>query len=153
GLHGAGYDEVGFSFPGMPFVVIAHNRRIAWGITNLCADVQDLYVEKPDPPHQPRRSPYKAPFKNLPVPRGAIAVKGKPAVSLEVLETVHGPIVNGAIAELKENPPTALRWTSLEGTHLIDALAALNLARDWPSFHRALSAWETPSVSFLYADV
>jgi penicillin amidase len=153
GLHGGGYDEAGFSFPGMPFVVIGHNRRIAWGITNLCADVQDLYIEKLDDLGHPRRYQFENAWRDLTLRREEIAVKGKPKVVLEVAETLHGPIVNDAISELKGGPPVALRWPALGGTHLIDALSALNLASDWKSFHSALAAWDTPSVNFVYADV
>ena len=153
GLHGGGYDEAGFSFPGMPFIVIGHNQRIAWGITNLCGDVQDLYFEKLDDAAHPRRYQYQGEWRDLVLRREEIAVKGKPPVILTVPETLHGPIVNDAISELKGSPPTALRWPAFGGTRLIDALAALNRATDWPSFHRALEAWETPSVNFVYADV
>lgn len=153
GLHGGGYDEAGFSFPGMPFVVIGHNQRIAWGITNLCADVQDLYMEKLDDAAHPRRYQFENAWRDLTLRREEIAVKGKPNVVLEVRETLHGPIINDAIPELKGSPPTAIRWPALGGTHLIDALAALNQAHDWPSFHQALAAWDTPSVNFVYADV
>jgi len=153
GLHGGGYDEAGFSFPGMPFVVIGHNRRIAWGITNLCADVQDLYMERLDDPAHPRRYQFQNAWRDLVVRREEIAVKGKPNFVLEVRETLHGPIVNDAISELKGSPPTALRWPALAGTRLVDALSALNLARDWSSFHQALASWDTPSVNFVYADV
>jgi penicillin amidase len=153
GLHGGGYDEAGFSFPGMPFLVIGHNRRIAWGITNLCGDVQDLYMEKLDDPVHPRRYQFEGQWRDLVIRHEKIAVKGKPDVDLEVRETLHGPIVNDAIVELQASPPTALRWPAFGGTHLVDALAALNLAADWRSFHQALAAWETPSVNFVYADV
>ncbi|HEV2852266.1 MAG TPA: penicillin acylase family protein [Thermoanaerobaculia bacterium] len=153
GLHGGGYDVAGFSFPGMPMVVIGHNRRIAWGITNLCADVQDLYIEKLDNPAHPRRYQYQNAWRELTVRREQIEVKGKPKVAYEVWETHHGPIVNGVITELKGSPPMALRWPALGGTRLVDALAALNRAQDWTSFHRALADWETPSVNFVYADV
>ncbi|HEY3570453.1 MAG TPA: penicillin acylase family protein [Thermoanaerobaculia bacterium] len=153
GLHGGGYDEAGFSFPGMPYVVIGHNRRIAWGITNLCGDVQDLYLEKLDDPKNPRRYEYQGQWRDLVLRREEIPVKGKPAVTLVVPETVHGPIVNAAIPELKGSPPVALRWPAFGGTRLIDGLAALNRATDWPSFHQALEAWETPSVNFVYADM
>jgi penicillin amidase len=153
GLHGGGYDEVGFSFPGMPLVVIGHNQRIAWGITNLCADVQDLYIEKLDDPAHPRRYQFDNAWRDLAVRREAIAVKGKSKISVEIRETLHGPLVNSVIPELKGSPPVALRWPALAGTRLLDALAALNLAQDWPSFHRALADWGTPSVNFVYADV
>ena len=36
----------GFTFSGVPGVVIGHNGRIAWGFTNLDPDVTDLYLEK-----------------------------------------------------------------------------------------------------------
>jgi penicillin amidase len=153
GLHGGGYDVAGFSFPGMPFVVIGRNQRIAWGITNLCADVQDLYIEKLDNPARPRRYQFQNAWRDLAVRREEIEVKGKPKVPYEVWETHHGPIVNDVITELKGSPPTALRWPALAGTHLVDALGALNRARDWASFHRALADWDTPSVNFVYADV
>lgn len=153
GLHGGGYDVTGFSFPGMPMVVIGHNQRIAWGITNLCADVQDLYIEKLDDPKHPKRYQYQNAWRDLTVRRVEIEVKGKPKVSYDVWETQHGPIVNDVITELKGSPPMALRWPALGGTRLIDALVALNRAQDWPSFHRALADWETPSVNFVYADV
>jgi penicillin amidase len=153
GLHGGGYDEAGFSFPGMPFVVIGHNRRIAWGITNLCADVQDLYVEKLDDPKNPKRYQYQGEWRDLDLRKEQIAVKGKPAVTVVVPETLHGPIVNDVITELKGSPPMALRWPAFGGTRLVDALAALNRAEDWKAFHQALSVWDTPSVNFVFADV
>ena len=40
------FDVSGFSFSGVPGVVIGHNDRIAWGFTNLTTDVTDLYLEK-----------------------------------------------------------------------------------------------------------
>ena len=39
----------GVSFPGDPLVILGHNERIAWGATNLGPDVEDLFIEKPDP--------------------------------------------------------------------------------------------------------
>ncbi|MEK7788246.1 MAG: penicillin acylase family protein, partial [Chloroflexota bacterium] len=48
------YDVTGFSFAGAPGVIIGHNNRIAWGVTNLGPDVQDLFIEKlnPENPNQ-----------------------------------------------------------------------------------------------------
>ena len=47
-LEAPGMDVSGVSLPGVPGVVVGHNQRIAWGITNLGFDVQDLYLEKMD---------------------------------------------------------------------------------------------------------
>src|SRR6202012_5832820 len=85
----------------------------------------------------------------------SIAVKGKPAVDYEVRLTGHGPIVNDAFPELKNAPPTAVRWTALDpgAPRLIDALMELDRAGDWAAFRRALSGWDAPSLNFVYADV
>ena len=40
------FDVSGFTFSGLPGVVIGHNQQIAWGFTNLGPDVIDLYLEK-----------------------------------------------------------------------------------------------------------
>ena len=47
-LEAPGLDVAGVALPGAPGIVVGHNQRIAWGITNLHFDVQDLYVEKLD---------------------------------------------------------------------------------------------------------
>ena len=48
-LKAPGLDVSGVSLPGVPCVILGHNQRIAWGVTNLGFDVQDLYIEKIDP--------------------------------------------------------------------------------------------------------
>lgn len=45
-LSTAGFRVAGVSVPGLPGVMIGHNKHIAWGLTNLCPDVQDLYFEE-----------------------------------------------------------------------------------------------------------
>lgn len=157
GLHGGGWDVTGFSFPGMPLVVIGHNARIAWGITNLCADVQDLVFEKLDAPlaAHPHRYLDRGVWRDLAVAHEQILVKDKPALAYDVLATRHGPIVNDAFPELKDALPAAVRWTAIDpgGGRLTDAIMALDRAGDWPSFRQALSAWDVPSLNFTYADV
>src|SRR5262249_38257625 len=44
-LHAGDYDVVGVTLPGLPFVIVGHNRRIAWGFTNVGPTVEDLYIE------------------------------------------------------------------------------------------------------------
>src|SRR5438477_430871 len=39
------FDVAGVTLPGLPFVIVGHNRRIAWGFTNLGPDVEDIFVE------------------------------------------------------------------------------------------------------------
>ncbi|MGL4650496.1 MAG: penicillin acylase family protein, partial [Caldilineaceae bacterium] len=39
----------GATFPALPLFPTGHNERIAWGVTNVNPDVQDLYIERINP--------------------------------------------------------------------------------------------------------
>ena len=47
-LVATGLDVIGVTIPGVPFIVLGHNARIAWGMTKTGADVQDLSLERID---------------------------------------------------------------------------------------------------------
>ncbi len=153
GLHAGRFDVVGFSFPGVPMVIIGHNSRIAWGVTNLGPDVQDLYLEKLNDPARPTQYEFKGDWQNLEILQEAIEVKDQAPVSLDVLITRHGPIMNDVLGDLEGAEPMSLQWTALEGTRLFKAVLLLNLAPDWEAFRRALSYWDSPSQNFVFADV
>jgi penicillin amidase len=152
GLYAGRYSVVGFSFPGAPFVALGHNQRIAWGITNMCSDVQDLYLEKLDPPANPTRYQFKGAWHPLEIAVESIPVKDKPAVELRIASTNHGPLVNEALSA-KELPPVSLRWAAHDGNTLFNALGALDRAQKWSEFKEALRSWTSPSINFTYADV
>ena len=153
GLHGGRFDTVGFSFPGMPFVIIGQNRRIAWGITNLNADVQDVYLEKLDNPDRPTAALAQGRWEKLTRITESIPVKGAPAETFEVLATRHGPLIHKVLPDWQGAPPMALAWEAADGSRLMDALSRLDRAGSWPEFRGALSLWDTPSLNFVYADV
>ena len=44
-LHSGNLDVAGVTLPGMPYVIVGHNERIAWGFTNVGPTVTDVYVE------------------------------------------------------------------------------------------------------------
>ena len=151
GLHAPGLDVVGASFPGVPAVIIGHNERIAWGVTNVGPDVQDLYLEKvnPDNPYQVE---YMGQWEDVKVVTEEIHVAGQDEpVSLEVRITRHGPIINDVVEGLAQ--PTAFRWTALEGQQLFRAVLLIDQADNWQEFRDALRYWDAPSQNFVYADV
>lgn len=153
GLHGGRFDGVGFSFPGVPLVIIGHNARIAWGVTNLGPDVQDFYIERLNDLAHPTQYEFMGEWQDLQVEQEVIEVKGQSPVILDVLITRHGPIMNDVIGDLAEAEPMALQWTALDGTYLFKAVRNLNLAANWDEFRQALSDWDVPSQNFVYADV
>jgi len=154
GLHGGGLDVVGASFPGVPLIIIGHNQRIAWGVTNVRPDVQDLYIEKIHPAN-PYQYEYQGQWKDMEVIQEEIKVKGRDEpVVVEVRLTHHGPIINDVVESLKDSPRVlAFRWTALEGGPLFQSVYMLNQARNWEEFREALRHWVVPAQNFVYADV
>jgi penicillin amidase len=150
GLHGGRFDVAGFSFPGVPLVLIGHNQSNAWGISNMCGDVEDLYVERRDAQGR-LQGPggWYAPE----VAVESIPVRGGKPVELRVVISRHGPVINEVEDLPPGAPPLALRWAALDGNRLLDALTALNLAAGWDGFRRALALWDSPALNFVYADI
>jgi penicillin amidase len=146
------YDVVGASFAGAPGVIIGHNQRIAWGVTNLGPDVQDLFIEKPNPANA-NEFEFMGKYEPAKIVEETINVAGDAPVTLKVQITRHGPIMNAVNDSLKNTPPTALRWTALEPTEVFRSILELNKAQNWQEFRNALKYWAAPSQNFVYADV
>jgi len=143
-------DVVGASFPGVPGVIIGHNRHIAWGVTNVGPDVHDLYVEKINPDN-PNQYEFEGRWEDMTIIHEEIKVKGRDdPVELTVRLTRHGPIMTPVLSEATEQ--LALRWTALEGGQLFRSVYLLNHARNWEEFREALRYWQAPSQNFVYAD-
>jgi penicillin amidase len=157
------FEVIGATLPGAPAVAIGRNRHIAWGETNVGADVQDLYREKLDAAG--RSAEFRGHFEPLRIVREEIAVKGGEPVVVDVRISRHGPLVSDAInannaAAAGGAParpplePLAFRWTALdEEDTTIAAFLKLNTARDWAGFQAAMRDFVTPSQNFVYADV
>ncbi len=137
----------GVTLPGVPWVIVGHNDRIAWGFTNLNPTVTDLYAETFNQAGQ-----YRTP-QGWAWPRKrteTIHVKGKPDVTVEVLSTRHGPIIRDLIEG--ETRALALRWTLYDTAKADVPFFDLDAARDWNEFRAALSRFTGPSQNVVYAD-
>ena len=153
GLHGGRFNSSGMTFAGVPGVVIGHNDKIAWGVSNLNPDTQDLYIEKLDNAENPTKYEFEGEWHDLQVIDETIEVKGGAPEPLKVMLTRHGPIINQVIGDLEGAEPMTFRWTVLEGTSLFESVKRINLSQNWDEFRDALRLWEAPSQNFVYADV
>jgi penicillin amidase len=157
------YDVAGFSFSGVPGVVIGHNQDIAWGFTNLGPDVTDLYLEKVEG----KRWLYGGKLRPLNVRTETIKVLGGDDFDLTIRSTKHGPLLSDVSRELStvganaEAPPgpdpgngfsVALQWTALQPSTTADAILELNRASNWDEFRAAASDFAVPAQNLVYAD-
>ncbi len=144
-LKAPGLNVTGVALPGLPAVIIGHNENIAWGITNLGFDVQDLYRENIDP--QNGRYLFQGHVEQARLEREAIAVKGAKTVELATWVTRHGPIFLS-----DENHQYSLRWAAADPGTFQFPFLDIDRARDWNEFTAALGRFPGPGQNFVYAD-
>ncbi|MFF2011482.1 penicillin acylase family protein [Streptomyces sp. NPDC058195] len=158
------YDTAGYTFSGMPGVIIGHNQDIAWGFTNLGADVTDLFLEKVSGDGYL----YDGKVQPFTTREETIKVAGGKDRTITVRETNNGPLVSDRSGELEtvgqkapvtnaapdraEGYAVALKWTALQPGHSMDAVFSLNRAKDFESFRKAAAYFEVPSQNLIYAD-
>jgi penicillin amidase len=144
-LRAPGLDVIGAAITGVPCVIIGHNRDIAWTMTNLQYDVQDLYEEKLDP--QTGRYLFAGRLEQAQLETEVIPVRGAPSFELKIWVTRHGPVV----AEEKGRY-WALRWTGADTATFGFPFLEVNRARNWTEFRAALARFAGPAQNFVYAD-
>jgi len=165
------FDVAGFSFSGVPGVVIGHTAKVAWGFTNLGPDVTDLFLEKVS------GDGYERDGEQVPLVRRTerIEVAGGDDVTLTVRSTVHGPLLSDQDEDLRAigakpgvdaaGVPTqepqradpayavALSWTALQPGRTADAVFALNRVSNFDEFRAAAKLFAVPAQNMIYADV
>ena len=151
-LRGGGMDVIGYSFPGVPGVVIGHNNRIAWGVTNVGADDADLYLETLDPAGHPGQYLSDGQWLPLQTRQETIKVRGKAPVTMTVRSTRHGPLLNDSVSDLKGTPPVALKWTALQSGYSFAGFFQIDFAQNWQQFLQGVANISI-SQNFVYADI
>jgi len=156
------FHVAGVSLPGVPLIVVGHNNHIAWGFTNLGADVQDVYIETTrgtgsSEEFQSTDGTWQ-PVVHLPEP---IRVHGGKDIPFEVLATKHGdaltPILNPALTPDVTAPggkprTLALRWTIYDPGAVQIPTLEVDSAHDWASFLAAFRNFGGPAQNVVYAD-
>lgn len=154
------YRVSGFSFPGAPGVVIGHNERIAWGVTNEAPDTMDLFIERTDGADRYEADGDWVPFD---VRTETIRVAGGADTEITIRSTRHGPIISGRFGaldsfddygvDMPDDYEVALRWQALEPSTLFEALLGLNVASNWEEFRSAAALFDIAPQNLVYADV
>jgi penicillin G amidase len=146
-LNAGNFHVAGVSIPGLPFVVAGHNTYIAWGLTALNADTQDIYVEQiNDKGQYLTEQGWQAIEHRIEI----VHVRNGADVSVVVDYTKHGPIVSPLLPH--EKRALALKWAAYDQSATGIPLFSLNSAQDWTAFRSALRTWWGPTLNFVYAD-
>ncbi|ONG58841.1 penicillin acylase family protein [Pseudoroseomonas deserti] len=145
----------GASSPGVPFVVIGRNERLAWGFTTTHSDTQDLFIERLagadgyETPDGPRPFTLREELIRL---RGVAEPE-----TLTVRETRHGPVVSDLGASLGATPQPgtvlAVAMANLEpGDRAAAGMHRLNRAGSLAEARQAAEAITSPPQNLMVAD-
>ena len=140
-----GYDVSGASVPGLPGVLLGHNRRIAWSLTDTQNQATLFYIEKTSRTH-PGQYLWRGQWRAMRRVRYTIYVRGGAARRLTVEETVHGPVMTHA------GQTVSVDWMGNVPSPDVAVLQQISVARDFGQFRAALAGWRAPAQNFVYAD-
>jgi penicillin amidase len=148
-IESPGFQVAGATIPGIPSVVLGHNRRIAWGLTNVGVDDVDFVIERLSDDSSRVETP--AGWQPLEVIRDSIRVRGRPAVPFTLRRGPHGPLV-GRAPDGDPGTALAMRWTAQDPSDELTAMLAVDRATDWREFRAALRGFRVPEQNWVYAD-
>ncbi len=152
-------DVTGFTLPGAPFVIVGRNRHVAWGVTNMGADVQDLRVEHVR--GEGEGTEYQRPdggWASVNHHPETIHVRGGLNVNLDVLTTTHpsgaGQMETPIVSALYpgESRALSLAWTAYDPAAVTWPHRGVDTATDGPSLVAALAHFGGPTLNLVWAD-
>jgi penicillin amidase len=147
-------DVAGMSIPGVPFIVVGRNQRVAWGVTNAMMDDEDFYIEEVDSLQHPTRYRFKNEWRPIVETIDTIVVKGSLPVVLSIYHTHRGPIVNKMEPTAQSSSSLiSMRWIGNEISNEAGALYRIDKSANWQEFQDALKLFTAPAQNFVYADV
>ncbi|HMX18884.1 MAG TPA: penicillin acylase family protein, partial [Anaerolineales bacterium] len=95
------FEVAGFSFAGVPGVIIGHNDQIAWGFTNVGPDVMDLYIERVNP-ENPNQYDVNGTWVDFDTREEVIKMSDGTTQTITVRSTRHGPVISDQYGPLKD---------------------------------------------------
>jgi len=162
-LTAPGYDATGSGFAGTPFVIVGHNRWIAWGPTTNPLDVSDVYLEQlvPDPSSPSGLSTlFQGQLEPvIPIPQQWLAnvvgdgvpdnlVLANQDTTLIVPRRNNGPIVQA----LDGGQALSVQFTGFSATRELESFYIWNRARNLDDFRTGLRRFDFGSQNWAYAD-
>ena len=145
-----GWNVIGAGEPPFVGVAIGHNERVAWGLTIVGTDQEDVYVEEVNPSN-PNEVRFRGAWEPMRIVREQIAVKGQAAETLEIKFTRHGPVF---YEDRARHRAFVLRSALLEpGTAPYLAGLRLSQTRDCRDFLAAAMYWKAPTENLICGDV
>jgi penicillin amidase len=153
-LNAPGLNAYGVSLPGAPGIIIGFNQNIAWGVTNVAADVLDFYqIKFKDETHN--QYWYNNSWKNTVKRTEKIVIRGAADTTETVYYTHQGPVVyfqKPKYARANNVPiGNALRWIAHDKSNELMTFYYLNRGKNYADYRKALTYYTAPAQNFVFA--
>ena len=147
------YQAAGVSVAGIPMILAGFNGKVAWSMTSVLGDNQDLFLEKIR--RQGNGLSYEVNGKWQPVivRNETYFIKGQRPIREAVFETRHGPLLNSAQGPAMANGfGLALQTPSFTDDKTLDALFDLSRAQNVEKASDASREIRAMAVNMVFAD-
>lgn len=148
-----GWNVIGAGEPASPGVAIGHNERIAFGLTVVGMDQQDVFVSNVQRCGANTCTWYRGKWTPIKVISETIRVKGQGPRTVRLEYTAQGPIVGYDSTRTRTRAFVVRSVHQEPGTAPYLASLSLGRARNWREFESAMARWLMPSENMIYADV
>jgi penicillin G amidase len=146
------YEMYGCFLAGTPFPLLGHNRNYAYGLTMFENDDLDLFQEEENPENANQYKTVDG-FKNFTIRKKIIKVKDSTSITLNVKESVHGPIINGLLTTISATKPIAMSWIyTQQKNQILDAVYSLSHANSIDDFYKNVELIHAPGLNIMYGD-
>ncbi len=146
------FEIYGFNIALMPFPLLGHNKKFAYGLTMLANDDLNFYTEENNPKNDKE---YKTStgFQKYELRTKTIKIKDNPDTTFVVKVSKHGPIMNGLVEHIQDEKPIAMYWmyTQLENKTL-DVAYGMSHSKSLSEFKKAAEKIHAPGLNVMYGD-
>ncbi|PCJ95024.1 MAG: penicillin acylase family protein [Flavobacteriaceae bacterium] len=146
------FKNYGYYFAGLPFPVLGHNRKLAYGLTMFENDDIDFYYEKTNPSDSTQYQTGNG-WKKYEIINKIIKVKGEEEVAFSYKKTHHGPVLNGIANQIRGEKVISMSWiyTKVENK-VVDVFYGMSHANNLEEFKEVLPMLHAPGLNIMYGD-
>jgi penicillin amidase len=145
-----GFSHYGNYIALIPFALAGHNSKCGVGLTMLENDDTDFFIEK----IENDKVFYKGNWTPVQKRNEQILVKERNAVSIEIAQTPHGPLMQDVFEKFPlYQVPVAVSWTYLKfPSKALEAIYGFNTSKSMDDARLSASLIHAPGLSIVYGD-
>lgn len=150
---------VGYSIPGNPSIIAGRNDSLTWGITNVMADICDIYLVKKgkNDDYYIDENGIETEFEFV---RDTIKINGKEGFQYYRKRTKMSALLseshiwndNKSKNKFFNEYSICFDWVAKKESDEVKCLYNLNKANNYKEFRKSLEEWSAPALVFNYAD-